>query len=212
MARVYGYNNFSEIPLPPTNLSTNNIPRNNTNIFLDLLSSRGYLEVITFSFLPKDSQKLFLSNKSKIDVLNPISEDKSEMRANMISGLLKTAKHNISRQNSDIKIFEIGKTYKKHKDKSISEENILAGIISGANYSHNLKQLQKIIDFHDLKGDLMSIFPNLFFKESKNISYLSNSCQAVIVQGKKAVGLCGEPSLSLYKPVSYTHLTLPTKA
>ena len=77
VARVYGYNNFSEIPLPPTNLSTNGIPRNNINIFLDLLSSRGYLEVITFSFLPKDSQELFLSSKSKIDVLNPISEDKS---------------------------------------------------------------------------------------------------------------------------------------
>ena len=45
----------------------------------------------------------------------------------------------------------------------------------------------------------MSIFPNLFFKESKNTSYLSNSCQAVIAQGKKTVGLCGEPSLSLYK-------------
>ena len=199
VARVYGYNNFSEIPLPPTNLSINNIPRNNTNIFLDLLSSRGYLEVITFSFLPKESQELFLSNKSKIDVLNPISEDKSEMRVSMMNGLLKTAKYNISRQNSDIKIFEIGKTYKKHKDKSISEENVLAGIISGANYSHNLKQLQKTIDFHDLKGDLMSIFPNLFFKESKNTSYLSNSCQAVIAQGKKTVGLCGEPSLSLYK-------------
>jgi len=43
----------------------------------------------------------------------------------------------------------------------------------------------------------MSIFPNLSFNESENISYLSNSCQAVIVQGKKAVGLCGEPSLNL---------------
>tara|TARA_X000000368_G_scaffold338571_1_gene276564 strand:- start:281 stop:2302 length:2022 start_codon:yes stop_codon:yes gene_type:complete len=199
VARVYGYNDFSEIPLPPINLSTNNILRNSTNIFLDLLSSRGYSEVITFSFLPKDSQKLFLSDKSKIDVLNPISEDKSEMRANMINGLLKTAKYNISRQNSDIKIFEIGKTYKKHKDKSISEENVLAGIVSGVNYSRNLKQLQRKLDFYDLKGDLMSVFPNLSFNESENTSYLSNSCQATIVQDKKAVGLCGEPSLSLYR-------------
>jgi phenylalanyl-tRNA synthetase beta chain len=140
-----------------------------------------------------------LSNKSKIDVLNPISEDKSEMRASLMNGLLKTAKYNISRQNSNIKIFEIGKTYKKHKDKTISEENVLAGIISGVNYPHNLKQLQKIIDFHDLKGDLVSIFPNLSFKESNNTSYLSNSCQSDITQGKKTVGLCGEPSFSLYK-------------
>ena len=199
VARVYGYNNFTEIPLPPTTLSKSRISKNNTSKYLELLSSQGYHEVITYSFLPKDSQKLFMSNKSKIEVLNPISEDKSEMRVNMINGLLKTAKYNISRQNSDIKIFEIGKTYKKHKDNSVSEENVLAGMISGVNYPYNLKQFQRKLDFYDLKGDLMSVFQNLSFNQSENISYLSNSCQAVISQGKKSVGLCGEPSLSLYK-------------
>ena len=198
VARVYGYNNFTEIPLPPTTLSKSRISKNNTSKYLELLSSQGYHEVITYSFLPKDSQKLFMSNKSKIEVLNPISEDKSEMRVNMINGLLKTAKYNISRQNSDIKIFEIGKTY-KHKDNSVSEENVLAGMISGVNYPYNLKQFQRKLDFYDLKGDLMSVFQNLSFNQSENISYLSNSCQAVISQGKKSVGLCGEPSLSLYK-------------
>ena len=199
VARVYGYNNFTEIPLPPTTLSKSRISKNNTSKYLELLSSQGYHEVITYSFLPKDSQKLFMSNTSKIEVLNPISEDKSEMRVNMINGLLKTAKYNISRQNSDIKIFEIGKTYKKHKDNSVSEENVLAGMISGVNYPYNLKQFQRKLDFYDLKGDLMSVFQNLSFNQSENISYLSNSCQAVISQGKKSVGLCGEPSLSLYK-------------
>lgn len=199
VARVYGYNNFTEIPLPPTTLSKSRISKNNTSKYLELLSSQGYHEVITYSFLPKDSQKLFMSNKSKIEVLNPISEDKSEMRVNMINGLLKTAKYNISRQNSDIKIFEIGKTYKKHKDNSVSEENVLAGMISGVNYPYNLKQFQRKLDFYDLKGDLMSVFQNLSFNQSENISYLSNSCQAVISQGKKSIGLCGEPSLSLYK-------------
>ena len=199
VARVYVYNNFTEIPLPPTTLSKSRISKNNTSKYLELLSSQGYNEVITYSFLPKDSQKLFMSNKSKIEVLNPISEDKSEMRVNMINGLLKTAKYNISRQNSDIKIFEIGKTYKKHKDNSVSEENVLAGMISGVNYPYNLKQFQRKLDFYDLKGDLMSVFQNLSFNQSENISYLSNSCQAVISQGKKSIGLCGEPSLSLYK-------------
>jgi phenylalanyl-tRNA synthetase beta chain len=199
VARVYGYNNFTEIPLPPTTLSKSKISKNNTSKYLELLSSQGYHEVITYSFLPKDSQKLFMSNTSKIEVLNPISEDKSEMRVNMINGLLKTAKYNISRQNSDIKIFEIGKTYKKHKDNSVSEENVLAGMISGVNYPLNLKQFQRKLDFYDLKGDLMSIFQNLSFNQSEKISYLSNSCQAVISQGRKPVGLCGEPSLSLYK-------------
>ncbi len=199
VARVYGYDNFSEIHLP---LSDSPVPlKNNRNMnsFLDLFSSRGYSEVITFSFLPKDSQNIFISNKSKIDILNPISEDKSEMRMTMMYGLLKAAKYNISRQNTNIKFYEIGKIYKKQQSKRISEERILAGLISGINYDSNLKQLQNMLNFYDLKGDLISIFPDLSFKSSNNLSYLSSLCQASIKQGKKTIGFCGEPSLEVYK-------------
>ena len=199
VARVYGYDNFTEIPLPLNQRSLNLKSKKSINYFLDLLSSRGYNEIITFTFLPKDSQHNSNVRTSVINVLNPISEDKSEMRTTMMHGLLKTAKYNISRQNPNIKFFELGKIYKKHKDKTISEETMLAGILSGVNYETNIKQLQKPLDFYDLKGDLLSIFPNLSFKGVKNLDHMSSSCQSHILQGQKIVGLCGEPSLEIYK-------------
>ena len=125
VARVYGYDNFTEIPLPLNQRSLNLKSKKSINHFLDLLSSRGYNEIITFTFLPKDSQHNSNVKTSVINVLNPISEDKSEMRTTMMHGLLKTAKYNISRQNPNIKFFELGKIYKKHKDKTISEESML---------------------------------------------------------------------------------------
>ena len=50
-----------------------------------------------------------------------------------------------------------------------------------------------------MKGDLLSIFPNLSFKGIKNLDHMSSSCQSHILQGQKIVGLCGEPSLEIYK-------------
>ena len=199
VARVYGYDNFSGIQLPLFNSIECSESRGNINYYLDLFSSRGYSEVITFSFLPKDSQNSFLSKNNKINIVNPISEDKSEMRMTMMYGLLKAAKYNISRQNSNIKIYETGKIYKKQKDKRISEHNVLAGLISGVNYESNLKEFQNILNFYDLKGDLISIFPNLSFKKSNMIGYLSSLCQASIKQKNKTVGYCGEPSSKVYR-------------
>ena len=197
VARVYGYNNFSEkqLPLAPSNV----LSKRSINSSLDLFSSRGYNEIISFSFLPRDSQKIYSDKKEKIDVLNPISEDKSEMRTTMMYGLLKTASYNISRQNSNIKIYEFGKIYKKHRDKSITEEQVLGGLISGINHESNLKQLQNDVDFFSLKGDLCSVFPALTFTRTDKSDYLSMTCQSNIIQDKKIVGLCGEPSMEVYK-------------
>ena len=199
VARIYGYNNLSGIALPLMNSSTNTKDKKSIDHCLDLLSSRGYNELITFSFLPKESQNSYYSENLKIDVLNPISEDKSEMRVTMMHGLLKTAKYNISRQNNNIRFYETGKTYKKHRDNKITEENVLAGLISGTNYESNLKKDQQVLDFYDLKGDLMSILPGLSFMKESKLQHLSPICQAFIIQNKTVIGHCGEPSQDLYK-------------
>ena len=199
VARVYGYDNFSEKRLPLASTSMHAPSTKSINSTLDLFSSRGYSEIISFSFLPRHSQKIYATKKEIIDVLNPISEDKSEMRTTMMCGLLKTAKYNISRQNSNIKLYEIGKIYKKLRDRTITEVSVLAGLISGINYESNLKQLQNDVDFFSLKGDLVSVFPALTFAKTDKSSFMSTSCQSNIIQNKKIVGLCGEPSPEVYK-------------
>ncbi len=199
VARIYGYNKLSGVSLPAMISSTNAEDKKSIDHCLDSLSSRGYNELITYSFLPKESQNSYCSENLKIDVLNPISEDKSEMRVTMMQGLLKTAKYNISRQNNNIRFYETGKIYKKHNDSKIIEQNVLAGLISGINYESNLKKDQQVLDFHDLKGDLMSILPNLSFMKESKFNHLSPICQASIIQGKTFIGHCGEPSLNLYK-------------
>ena len=201
VARVYGYNSFTP---DLTSKSLNNIRNieNKTNDYSNSLVARGYNEVISFSFIPKGDQENHVSKSKIISIMNPISEDKAELRGSMVNSILNTCNYNFSRKNLNLKIFESGRTYIKHSDKKIIEENILAGAISGVNSESNLKNDQGKLSFFDLKGDLLSILPNLSFETHASISYLSKSCQAVIKQNNKIVGYCGEPNKALYSQYS----------
>ena len=201
VARVYGYNNFK--PILATN-SLNNI-KDSTNQFdgySDLLVARGYNEIISFSFIPKGDQSNHVPKTKIASLVNPISEDKAELRGSMINSILNTCAYNFSRKNNNLRIFESGKTYIKHRDKSIIEENILAGAISGINSESNLKNEQVKLSFFDIKGDLLSILPDVSFEVNADIKYIRKACQAVIKQNNKIIGYCGEPEKSLYSQYS----------
>ena len=198
LARVVGYNYFKPTALPVTtsaNIGNNNFLEKYSSYFI----SRGYHETVSFSFLPKNSQNNFIQPSKIIAIKNPISEDKSELRTSLIHSLIKTYKYNFSRQVHDIKIFENGNTYVNHNSNSMKEVNTISGLISGKNYDSNLKVDTKDLSFFDLKGDLLSIFPDLTFVPSSKIKTLSNSCQALIFQNKKYIGYCGEISDELYR-------------
>ena len=159
VARIYGYDNFKPI-LKVDSISYKSSKLNKINSYSNILTSRGYNETISFSFLPKGSQKKY-SESNIIEIMNPISSDKSEMRLTLIHSLLRTCQYNHSRQHYNMKLFEYGKTYKKSSKSKIIEQNILAGVISGINSELNIKSEQKDLTFFDLKGDLITLFPNI---------------------------------------------------
>tara|TARA_B100001778_G_scaffold78826_1_gene63624 strand:+ start:1750 stop:3765 length:2016 start_codon:yes stop_codon:yes gene_type:complete len=200
IARVYGYDNITSTP-DITQKKISNNTANQLNNYLNIFVTRGYNEVISFSLLPRKIQKFSSSDKNIISIQNPISEDKSELRTSMIYSMIDTYKYNATRQQFNIKIFESGKIYKSQK-KKIIETNIISGLLSGLNSGFNLKADQNLIDFFDMKGDLMSIFHNITFKPSNSLDYLEKSSQAMIYQNKKLVGHCGEVKKSLYSDIS----------
>ena len=201
VARVYGYNNFTSTSIFNSLNNIRNIS-DKTNEYSDLLVARGYNEVISFSFIPKGDQGSHILKSKIISLMNPISEDKAELRGSMINSILNTCSYNFSRKNLNLRIFESGKTYIKHNDKKVIEENIFAGAISGINSEFNLKNDQDKLSFFDLKGDLLSVLPNLSFEAHADVNYLSKTCQAVIKQNNKVIGYCGEPNKSLYAQYS----------
>ena len=127
------------------------------------LVSRGYNEIKSYSFLPKEYQEKFVSKQSINIIQNPISEDKAEMRTSLIPSLVKTYQYNSNRQHNNVKIFEIGNIYQRDSKGKIVETNNIAGLISGQSSEASLKLDSTTLDFYDLKGDLISILPTIIF-------------------------------------------------
>lgn len=76
----------------------------------------GYSEANTFSFeSPKEFDKLRLpqdaAERNAIRISNPLGEDYSIMRTQMVSSMLKSLGTNYAYRNKDVKLFDMGKIY-----------------------------------------------------------------------------------------------------
>ena len=199
IARIIGYDKFTPEALPPTN--NNKMLKRKINFSDRLLSSlvfKGYNEVKSYSFLPKNYQKHFVPKSTIVHIRNPISDDKAEMRTSLIPGLVKTYKYNANRQHNNLKIFELGNVYQGKNKSLISEYKNVAGVISGKKSNLSLKIDSQDLTFFDLKGDLVSILPDLEFKLSSKCKFLNDNIQASVFQNNKQIGFCGEISDLLY--------------
>jgi len=122
----------------------------------ETLVQRGYREVVTFSFVDDAVQQQLMPDIDALLLSNPISSDLSAMRATLIPGLLGVMKHNLNRQQSDLKVFETGLRFVPGDDELI-QESVLGGLITGRRYQENWNHLAEPSDIFDLKGDLESL-------------------------------------------------------
>ena len=206
IGRVFGYQRI-ESALPKGTLA---LPEKNLKIFWEdfvkeNLKSLSFCEVQNYSFLSKSTLEnfgLFLSNLVEIE--NPVSLEYQYLRPTLICGLLKNLKQNLP-NFKEIRIFELGKVFKKEKGK-VLEKEILAGAISKN-------------DFYELKGVLTTLFSKMgitdfwfdFYKptpqETKaRIWHLKRSAEIKI--GEQEIGFLGEVSPILLQKLGLKEATV----
>ncbi|WWO97351.1 MAG: phenylalanine--tRNA ligase subunit beta [Candidatus Dasytiphilus stammeri] len=162
IVRIYGYNKISCNPLK-TYMRLNKISTNVLSLqrVRTLLVDRGYQEVITYSFVNPEIQKLLHPKEEKLKLSNPISTGLSVMRVSLWSGLLSVIIYNQNRQQKCMRIFEIGKRFlpmqQKKTNKVVQEDLMITGIICGNKYEDIWDTPCKPMDFYDLKGDVESL-------------------------------------------------------
>lgn len=169
-----------------------------TEAFRNELIGYGLTECINYTLMDKNTilKSELYSEESIFEVINPISAESSAMRPSLIYGLLKNTYKNISFNNHDLALFEIGKIYKKENQPE--EEISCAIIISGRKHPERFSEEKKEqFDFYDLKGILEAIFIKkkvlnrlkLTFSESNLFSKRNGSQYAL---GDKIIASFGE--------------------
>lgn len=147
VGRIYGVNNIKgKLPnILPKMGSYDKCTRQIRNKMVDL----GLSETLSYVLVPEDESKMFTKDDTeKVKLLAPLSEDKNTLRHSLSIALYKIYEYNKARNNKDVAIFEIGKTFQKVGEE-YSETKKLAALMSGEYY---LGIDKKKVDFYVIKG------------------------------------------------------------
>ena len=112
IGRLYGYNNIKNKPLLSDLQGGKTIFDEKISYLRRDLASLGLNEIISYSLLDEKSVHMFNNIGTPYEVLKPITEDRKAMRQSLLNGVFNTYKYNISRQNKEVNIFEIGRMQK----------------------------------------------------------------------------------------------------
>jgi phenylalanyl-tRNA synthetase beta chain len=133
VGRIYGYEKI-EKSFPTVFLMP---PKRNLNIFWEnqvkeILRGIGFSEVYNYSFLSKEEIENFGFQKEAIELENPVSALFQFLRPSLMISLIKNVQRN-KNYFKEIKIFEIGKIFRKEKNEK-KEKKMLSGIIFGGSF------------------------------------------------------------------------------
>jgi phenylalanyl-tRNA synthetase beta chain len=168
--RVYGYNNinFSK----KLNATISNSSRTEDykiqNTIANQLNSQGFHEMMANSLTTPDYVSLSeqLQAEHNVSMLNPLSADLSAMRQSLLFSGLEAVAYNCNRRNSDLKLFEFGKTY-HYKAGSYTEPKHLSLFVSGNRNSENWTQASKASDFFLFKGYIDALLSRMGIDKAK---------------------------------------------
>ncbi|MBI5040151.1 MAG: phenylalanine--tRNA ligase subunit beta [Gammaproteobacteria bacterium] len=122
----------------------------------EILVQRGYQEAITYSFVEPDLQAAIDPTGTPVVLANPISSEMSVMRTSLWPGLLKSAQHNLNRQQTRIRLFECGLTYVL-QDTGLKQEYYIGGLVCGGRLPEQWGSASTELDFFDTKADVETL-------------------------------------------------------
>ncbi len=187
IARLCGYNTIvTTFPLIPGKARPLNPAIAIRNRIKDLFNGFGFSEAISYSFIGDSSwDRLRLEpddpRRKAVGILNPISEEQNVMRTTLIPCLLGAMQHNLSQQNKNLKLFEIGSVFMDadNNDGLPDEVEILAGLQTGVRTDRNWYTPAIDCDFYDIKGVLEALFNLMGLDNVKFTRQPSELCRYV---------------------------------
>jgi len=179
---------------------------------LEVMSARGYHEVITYAFVDPQLQQRLFPERASLALTNPIASDLSVMRLSLWPGLLRAAAENQRRQQDRIRLIERGVCFAVSEGIA-SEGDMLAAIACGARLPEQWgvpREGRAAVDFFDLKGDLELLLAatgaeDEFAFEAAQLSCLHPGRAARVLRQARPVGWIGELHPEVVRELDFTY-------
>ncbi|HBC85791.1 MAG TPA: phenylalanine--tRNA ligase subunit beta [Lentisphaeria bacterium] len=211
VARIYG---LDKIPLVSVSAVAGGSFKMDAYVTVEEVRNQlvalGLDEVMNYSYA--DEKAALADSRYGKDRLlamsNPISHESAFLRPSLLSGMLRTVEHNISRKNADLAIFEIGNVYcgnSKNDEEKIECCIAMSGRKHPERFSHEKKALY---DFYDLKGVLESLLESRKIgncevrrcTENQPGNFVESTCAELLVDGQR-IAVFGEITGRLTKGI-----------
>ncbi|GAB4381856.1 MAG: phenylalanine--tRNA ligase subunit beta [Salibacteraceae bacterium] len=153
--RIY---NFDNIPVPDKlsasipALKVGSEPRAEEAI-RNMLVASGFYECMSNSMIDRRWLEVYPKNDEAIPIKidNPLSEELSVMRPDLLYSMLTNAAYNLNRQQSNLKLFEYGNAY-WIQDGQVFENKRLAVLVSGLEMGRHWRVAEIAADWYALRG------------------------------------------------------------
>lgn len=155
VARSFGYDRFAE---RGANLSWVPGVDEEEEVFFrkcrDASVALGLSEVMTRTLVDPRKAELFVESAAElVPLANPASSEEAVLRPSVFSSLLETVSLNLRRGSLNLRLFEVGKAFRKGQGQSPSETWYLAGAITGSKRPASWQDPRpEECDFFDVRG------------------------------------------------------------
>lgn len=157
IARIHGYDAIpTTLPGGATRLVSPSETRSSEHDARRQLVARDYLEAINYAFVDADLLATWQLTEAGVALANPLSAELGIMRTRLLPGLVAALGRNAARQQTRVRLFEIGKTFAA-SDAAPIETRRVAAVACGDAAGEQWGVAARKVDFHDLKGDLDSL-------------------------------------------------------
>jgi len=163
VARSYGYGR-----LPSTLGNVSGLPgrKNDTDEFnnrlREFMVGLGFTEILTNCLVDEDSVAPFgFETDDLVKVLNPVSSSSAYLRPTLMCGVTQTIVRNLRRGGQSIRVFELGKLFRKKRGTPPEERFVLTFGITGERMPDRWDPLRGKVDIFDAKGVVGALLSEL---------------------------------------------------
>lgn len=191
VARIYGYDKIPvTMMLGSTTCGGKTKKQQLEDLVRNALTDAGLYEAMTYSFIdPKENDSAAIPKedvrRNMVRISNPLGEENSVMRTDMLSSVMKVLRTNYNRRNQEVGIFELGTVYLPQGEVLPKETQVVAMGMYGMG------------DFYDLKGKVEQLLEEIGVCDyevavcKENPSFHPGRCASLMVGGK-AIGTFGQ--------------------
>ncbi|MEY3517134.1 MAG: hypothetical protein RIS67_1351 [Pseudomonadota bacterium] len=195
IARIVGY---EQIPMRTPSGEVPLVARSESALDESALRSQlialDIQETINYAFVDAALLDTWQLNAGALALANPLSAELAVMRTSLLPGLVSTLTANAARQQTRLRLFEIGRVFTAQGNDAPLERQCVAAVLCGPAQAEQWSSKPVAVDFYDARAAVDAALARLGFEADyrpAHVAYLHPGRSAVITVAGKDIGHVG---------------------